>query len=625
MLSSITHFVMTEHLQVHLMEQRFKELQQLVLDAECETEKVLLASRSEASLLGDLVRATVHQGVGNQHDVWILCASSRFALSKVSAELCSEWFQMVLNSGMRESSLHEICLPDVDEATARILQLCMVLGSTKVNHILLPQVAMELTPMLSAIMLAHRLLMPWMARSIAEKFLNQFRELTSTLGCPIDGNRSAMEIAFDALAVASKIESTSPESEDVWKQVTLNLKGGTMSFIAQNIELATGMFEFTTIDREYLLEVISVVTDADWCPWQQVAVPQGKGRPDIWNSQSIGTETSQVDFLLQVTNLSDPEMADADSKVLGACDVGAFVYLKNDVTNAFSCADEDPTIFNSSGLFRFQVVAHRRNTRAVSFGKYSGLYGVTAELSEGRAWGWECFIPARDRDKYVHRDTDLRGGSHYKFAFRASLLQLHRQVFALMRYVGVVKECRSDDTARLLCKTFDYFRDAPDASGRTGRVILSNFAASSFKSLILANPIVFSSLACEEVQQILHAVLRNMALNGETPVSGRSQLISSIYNLAALWICGAYNELKQRGREHTCQDEEMQIFRQQSLAELMSRSTTPPITLSTRPCDLGKKERELAAERASPTEELVLEFTDVACPDDVCSTEAYSV
>ena len=50
---------MTEHLQVHLMEQRFKELQQLVLDAECETEKVLLASRSEASLLGDFSFAAV--------------------------------------------------------------------------------------------------------------------------------------------------------------------------------------------------------------------------------------------------------------------------------------------------------------------------------------------------------------------------------------------------------------------------------------------------------------------------------------------------------------------------------------------------------------------------------------
>ena len=162
--------------QVLHIEKRFAGLHHRVTLLERDGEAAVETMATEFSLLEDLVHALAEQGRGDEDDFWVVAKNSRFSVDRSQARLCSEWFQAVLNSGMREEAQNEVHLDDVDAATCNILRLAIALGPEKIRAIQLPVIGASCETLVDAVALAHRLLMPWMASSVAAKFAAQFRQ-----------------------------------------------------------------------------------------------------------------------------------------------------------------------------------------------------------------------------------------------------------------------------------------------------------------------------------------------------------------------------------------------------------------------------------------------------------------
>ena len=163
--------------QILHIEKRFAALHHRVTLLERDGEAAADTVASEVSLLEDLVHALAEHGRGGDEHLWIVAQDFRFCLAKSHACLCSEWFVAAFNSGMREEAQNQVHLDDVDAATCNLLRLALALGPAKIAAIQLPQVEAECDSLVQAIALAHRLLMPWMACSLAVKFATQFRKM----------------------------------------------------------------------------------------------------------------------------------------------------------------------------------------------------------------------------------------------------------------------------------------------------------------------------------------------------------------------------------------------------------------------------------------------------------------
>ncbi len=162
--------------QILNIEKRVAGLHHRVTLLERDSEAAAQTVASEVALLEDLVRALAQHGRGGDEHLLVVAQDYRFCLAKSQACLCSEWFVAALNSGMREEAQNEVHLDDVDAATCNLLQLALALGPAKIAAIQLPQVEAECDTLVHAVALAHRLLMPWMACSLAGKFSAQFRK-----------------------------------------------------------------------------------------------------------------------------------------------------------------------------------------------------------------------------------------------------------------------------------------------------------------------------------------------------------------------------------------------------------------------------------------------------------------
>ena len=210
-----------------------------------------------------------------------------------------------------------------------------------------------------------------------------------------------------------------------------------------------------------------------------------------------------------------------------------FVLHLKDAVKAFK-SHVGPTLFNASGWFRFQVVAQPNDMLEMPLREHAGRLGVTTELYAG-GWGWGQFIHRSVRDRFTHIDDDSLKDArlHFKLAYRASLLQLHRQTFALAHYVrsrtDLSDHCVSD-SAVLLALTFDFFRNLPDEHGRVARQILCKFISCGLECLVLPQPIVFASLTSEEIHAILYHTQRDPS--------------PSLHDSTVSWIHGAYIALK---------------------------------------------------------------------------------
>ena len=524
--------------QINSIDVRFADLQQRVFEMQALSDEVLQRLQAKNSQMEELVRATFNQGIARGDDVWIICASSRFAISPRRASECSEWFDTALSSGMREQSLKEIHLDDVDNDTAGILRLCLGLGPTSVHCLeSLPCAGENLMPVLNAIRIAHRLFMAWMATSLAKEFAQQFAVRAAMSQPAADQVQATVQIGFEALRLASQMQDAVQGNDEdaMWAHVCFHLKSSTMPVIAQNIELAVALcsHDFHQLDPGHLQEVISLVKDGLWSDWQQCIVPHGPGCSTAWTSSPSALGPHAADFVLEVTNLEDKcQTTNCDTNAADDGAVGVFVHLK-DTVKAFK-SHVGPTLFNASGLFRFQVVAQPNDMLEMPLREHAGRLGVTTELYAG-GWGWGQFIHRSDRDRFTHIDDDSLkdAGLLFKFAYRASFLQLHRQTFALAHYVrsrtDLSDHCVSD-SAVLLALTFDFFRNLPDEHGRVARQILCKFISRGLECLVLSQPIVFASLTREEIHAILYHTQRDPS--------------PSLHDSTVLWIHGAYVALK---------------------------------------------------------------------------------
>jgi hypothetical protein len=220
----------------------------------------------------------------------------------------------------------------------------MSLGPLRIGSIDLAQVSLESTAMLHAIALAHRLLMPWMAHRLADKFARPFA--LGRANSQVDDVDAVLPVAFAALALAALVHAASvtdavggaasaadggasAEAEGgVWARVVRLLKGSAMAFLAQHIEAAWRHSAFKELDARVLCELLLVVEDAAWDRWREYVVPQGAA--ESWTGPlAFGTLASPAggwDFMLQVTNLC------------GAGAVGAYVYLANGNVDTFAAA-----------------------------------------------------------------------------------------------------------------------------------------------------------------------------------------------------------------------------------------------------------------------------------------------
>ncbi|MGB1607542.1 MAG: hypothetical protein ACPIOQ_83215, partial [Promethearchaeia archaeon] len=67
--------------QINSIDVRFADLQQRVFEMQALSDEVLQRLQAKNSQMEELVRATFNQGIARGDDVWIICASSRFAIS----------------------------------------------------------------------------------------------------------------------------------------------------------------------------------------------------------------------------------------------------------------------------------------------------------------------------------------------------------------------------------------------------------------------------------------------------------------------------------------------------------------------------------------------------------------
>ena len=130
----------TVETEISNLERRFSDLQNYAVLAEREHDETIEVMTTNASRMQDIVLAIQDAGLGYEDDVWIVCASSRFSVNKTQASLCSDWFHAVTRSGMREESLNEVHLNDVDAPTSCILRLAMYLGPAKIAAIMVLEV-----------------------------------------------------------------------------------------------------------------------------------------------------------------------------------------------------------------------------------------------------------------------------------------------------------------------------------------------------------------------------------------------------------------------------------------------------------------------------------------------------
>jgi hypothetical protein len=130
----------TVETEISNLERRFSDLQNYAVLAEREHDETIEIMTTNISRLQDIMLAIQDAGLGCEDDIWIVCASSRFSVNKTQASLCSDWFHAVTNSGMREQSLNEVHLNDVDAPTSSILRLAMYLGPVKIAAMMVLQV-----------------------------------------------------------------------------------------------------------------------------------------------------------------------------------------------------------------------------------------------------------------------------------------------------------------------------------------------------------------------------------------------------------------------------------------------------------------------------------------------------
>ena len=459
-----------------------------------ETELGLSQSRQsmskEKDALEDIICANMVAGLGQDDDLWIVStgpqnSSARFAISKHQAAACSEYFR----AAMRWHD--EVHLQGVDASTTRILRLCMCLGPSAIDSLRSSSVYMELSAILSSIRLAQRLLMPWMARALAEIFETRFCEKTAIRSGDVQakGRREDDElcIAFQALTLAHQIQDVSSKDEDEWGQAIAHLSFARSStvhrYIAQNIADAS-LAEWRSVPPEDLSEILRLTDDDALIDWETWAVPQGRGVPEIWTSRSdvVDSDLSRSGFIMEVHNLHDPDS-----------DLGAFV--KVDVHGS-------KTALPFGGLYRLQIVALPIGCSLLSIHSSLGRSGSTPVVLTG-GWGWDDLLGCDQRHRYVH--IDQASGKHYKIAFRAGFLKLHKQVLGIMRYFQATTE-DSYTGADLLALAFECTRAMPGRQGETFRDVLTDFASRAFETTIMQSPLAFSSLTSEELADVVGRV-----------------------------------------------------------------------------------------------------------------------
>lgn len=494
------------------LEQRLEHLLRRVEETDLGLSQSRQSMSKEKDALEDIIRANMVAGLGQDNDLWIVTTGpqnspARFAISKHQAAACSEYFRAAMKWH------DEVHLQDVDTSTTRILRLCLCLGPSSIDSLRSSSVYMELSTILSSIRLAHRLLMPWMASALSQIFETHFCEKTAIRpeSVQVKGRSEDDDlcIAFQALTLARQIQDVSSKDEGEWGQAIAHLSFARTStvhrYIAQNIADAS-LAEWRSVPAEDLSEILRLTDDDALSDWETWAVPHGQSVPEIWTSRSdvVDLDLSRSGFIMEIHNLQDPDL-----------DLGAFV--KVDVHGS-------KTALPFGGLYRLQIVAIPIGCSLLSMHSSLGRSGSTPVVLTG-GWGWDDLLRCDQRHRYVH--IDQASGKHYKIAFRAGFLKLHKQVLGIMRYFQATTE-DSYTGADLLALSFECSRAMPGRQGETFRDVLIDFASRAFEATILQNPLAFSSLTSEEIADVL----------------GRVQALgcrkAPLCKMMALWIHSVY-------------------------------------------------------------------------------------